>query len=148
MGSCSAAVLWLHHGVCTSVGGEGEGEEGDAMLAPVRASLWMASWPAALNAFDPAPCCRRLEQICKTSPELFPASSPGGLPSSTPGQRAVDSRGSRRTSQGRRLRRRSWADSDYLAQRMQQYGRHLQVGPGTGWGQRALQFCVLLHVGI
>ena len=108
----------------------------------------MGSCPAVLNALDTTPCCSRLEQICKTSPELFPASSPGGLPLSMPGQRAVDSRGSSRSSQGRRLRRRSWADSDYLAQRMQQYGRHLQVGPGTGGGQRVMQFCVLLHVGI
>ena len=88
----------------------------------------MGSCLAVPNALDTAPCCRRLEQICKTSPELFPASSPGGLPSSIPGQRAVDSRGNSRSSQGRRPRRRSWADSDYLAQRMQQYGRHLQVG--------------------
>ena len=61
---------------------------------------------------------RQLVSICRPEllePHLFPASAPGGLPSSAGG------------TPSNKVRRRSWASSDYLAQRLQQFSGYLKV---------------------
>ena len=61
-------------------------------------------------------------------PHLFPASAPGGLPISAAAA-APDKKG----------RRRSWASSDYLAERLQHFSTYMKVdilfdtGPHKAW---------------
>ncbi|KAL3150171.1 hypothetical protein ABBQ32_000033 [Trebouxia sp. C0010 RCD-2024] len=64
-----------------------------------------------------AACCRQLVTICRPEllePHLFPASAPGGLPISAAAGTA------------QRVRRRSWASSDYLAERLQHFSTYLK----------------------
>ena len=49
-------------------------------------------------------------------PHLFPASAPGGLPISADAA-ATD----------KKVRRRSWASSDYLAERLQHFSTYMKV---------------------
>ena len=62
--------------------------------------------------------CRQLVSICRPEllePELFPASAAGGLPISAGG------------SSPNKTRRRSWASSDYLADRLQYFSKYMKV---------------------
>lgn len=62
--------------------------------------------------------CRQLVSICRPEllePELFPASAAGGLPISAG------------ATSPKKLRRRSWASSDYLADRLQYFSKYMKV---------------------
>lgn len=62
--------------------------------------------------------CRQLVSICRPEllePHLFPASAPGGLPITAGGDPS------------RKVRRRSWASSEYLAQRLHKFSAYLKV---------------------
>ena len=62
--------------------------------------------------------CRQLVSICRPEllePHLFPASAPGGLPITAAGDPS------------RKVRRRSWASSEYLAQRLEKFSGYLKV---------------------
>ena len=62
--------------------------------------------------------CRQLVSICRPellAPDLFPASAPGGLPITAGGDPS------------RKARRRSWANSEYLAQQLERFSGYLKV---------------------
>ena len=73
--------------------------------------------------------------ICRPEllePDLFPASAPGGLPISA-GAGTVE-----------KVRRRSWASSDYLAERLQHFSTYLKVLV-SGRRSKGLNMLVVRH---